>query len=319
MLKRAASMCVLLVALSSPAVAQEQYPNRAIHLIVGFAAGSGADILARPIAAQLEKLSGNPVVVDNKPGNNGNLSLTLAANAKPDGYTLLYGSGSTIGAAPNVVKDFPVDVEKDLVPIRSLSLGTFVLTVPPSSPAKTIGELTAHLKSGTRNKFGYATNISQVAGHLYLSRAGVQAAAVGYRTGPEAIPDITSGTLDFFILDSTFGSSQMKAGKVRGIAVTSSRRSNLFPELPTMQEAGIPDYDFSPWFAIFVPRGTPRPVIEKIDGWMKIVMAADATKEHFLKYGSATLNEDADEIRARIRRDLKMWAEAVKIAGMTPQ
>ena len=316
---RALSLLMVAAGWSTSAAAQEEYPNRPIHMIVGFAAGSGADILARPIAMQLEKLSGKAIVVDNKPGNNGNLSLTLAANARPDGYTLLYGSGSTIGAAPHMVKDFPVNVERDIVPIRTTSIGTFVLTVPPNSPAKTVSELTAHLKSRTQNKFGYATNISQVAAHLYLTRVGAEAAPVAYRTGPEAIPDITSGVLDFFILDSTFGLSQMKAGKVRGIAVTSARRSSIFPDLPTMQEAGIPNFDFSPWFAIFVPRGTPQPVIAKIDAWMKDVMASDVTSKHFATYGAALLHEGADDIRARIRKDLALWSEAVKAAQITPQ
>ena len=191
--------------------------------------------------------------------------------------------------------------------------------MPPSSPAKTVSELTALLKSRPQNKFGYATNISQVAAHLYLTRVGAEAAPVAYRTGPEAIPDITSGVLDFFILDSTFGLSQMKAGKVRGIAVTSARRSSIFPDLPTMQEAGIPNFDFSPWFAIFVPRGTPQPVIAKIDAWMKDVMASEVTSKHFATYGAALLHEGADEIRARIQKDLALWAEAVKAAQITPQ
>lgn len=318
-MRRSAIGLIFAATFALPAGAQEAYPSRPIQLIVGFAAGSGADILARPIAAQLEKLSGTPIVVNNKPGNNGNLSLTLAANAKPDGYTILYGSGSTIGAAPNVVKNFPVDVQKDIIPIRSLSVGTFVLTVPPNSPANSISELTALLKSGNRHKFGYATNISQVAAHLYLSRAGVQAEQVGYRTGSDAVIDIGNGSLDFMIIDSTFGAGQMKVGKLKGLAVTSSRRSPLFPDLPTMQEVGIPNYDFSPWFAIFVPHGTPQPVIDKIDSWMKVITSAEETKAHFLKYGASMLVENGDEIRTRIARDLKMWAEAVKIAGIEPQ
>jgi tripartite-type tricarboxylate transporter receptor subunit TctC len=235
-LGRSGRVAVLVLALlglvpgPSPAAAQQDYPNRALHVFIGFPAGSGADILGRYFAAQLEKLAGKPVVVENKPGANSNIAAGIVATAKPDGYSILFIASSNMAGSRFLFKSLPFDTVKDFTPVAAYAEIAFVLTVGAKSPIKSVAELTAYLKSRKQNKYG-ATNQTAILSTEYYKQlaGGVDAVHVAYRTAPEALPDVEDGTLDFMIMDGTFAVGPIKAGKIRALAVTTRSGSRRCP------------------------------------------------------------------------------------------
>ena len=207
-------------------------------MFIGFPAGSGADILGRYFTAQLEKLAGKPVVVENKPGANSNIAAGMVASAKPDGLSILFIASSNMAGSRYLFKNLPFDTVKDFTPVASFAEIAFVLTVGANSPTKSVAELTAYLKSRKQNKYGATNQTAILSTEYYKQIAGVEAVHVAYRTAPEALPDVADGTLDFMIMDGTFAVGPIKAGKIRALAVTSAKRIASLPDVPTMMEAG---------------------------------------------------------------------------------
>jgi tripartite-type tricarboxylate transporter receptor subunit TctC len=213
-----------------PAFAQTTYPERQIHALVGFPPGSGADILARYFSRRLSELAGKPVIVENKPGATSNIAVGLAAKAKPDGYTMLYSANSNMAGNRFLFKDLPFDTVTDFTPVAMLSQTTFILVVAPGSPVNSIAELTRSLKANNRAKFAYTNQIGLLSTQFYRNTVGAEAVAVSYRTATDALPDIQNGTIDFMIIDGTFGMGQIKAGRIKPLAVSTAQR---LPTLPT--------------------------------------------------------------------------------------
>jgi tripartite-type tricarboxylate transporter receptor subunit TctC len=317
-LLRLALLAAALCATAAPASASD-YPNKPIRVLVGFAAGSGADIVTRHFAAKMQEAAGQPVVVENKPGANGNIAMGLAARAKPDGYTILFSSNSTIVAGHLLYKDLGFDPQKDITPAGLFSETTFALVVPAQSPIASVDDLVKRMKAKPQAKFGYANQVSQVAAEYLKSVGGFEAQPVSYRTGAEAIGDLTDGALDFVVIDGTFGSGQVRAGKIKALAVTTSERHPSFPGAPTMQEAGWKDFDFSAWWGAYLPAGTPSEIIERVRGWINQASQAEDTRAHLEKVAGRPLVTDAAGAKARIARETARWTQAVKAAGITPQ
>ena len=302
-----------------PAVGQEAWPSRPFHVYVGFPAGSGADIIARYFANKLQSASRQTVVVENKPGANGNIAIGLATRAKPDGQTILFSSNSTIVAGDLLYKDLGFDPQRDLTPAALFCEVTFFLAVPSDSPVKDVGGLTEFLKQKKRAKFGYANHISQVAAEYYKSLGGFQAEPVSYKTGADALRDLTSGEVDFVIIDGTFGFAQFKAGRIKALAVTSTTRHPSLPDVPTMQEAGFSDLDFSSWWGAYLPSGTPPDRMDRIGEWMIKIAEADETREFLLTAFGAPLKADRRGADARIKRESARWTIATSAAGIVPR
>jgi len=206
----------LLPALQPRAFAQENYPNRPIHVVHAYPVGGGADIVGRQFMRRVEVASGGKTfVIENRPGNNGNLGISLAARAKPDGYTVVIGSSSNFVGARYFYKEVRFDPLRDFVPLGSFLEGGFVLVTGMNSPAKTVDELTAWLKSRPRNRFAYSNQLGLLAAEYYKGKTGVQAEPVAYKSGPEAYPDLQNGLIEFMIADGTTVTSQIKQGKLR--------------------------------------------------------------------------------------------------------
>jgi len=313
--------CVLLLGQLSAAntAHAEDYPTRPIKILVGFPAGSGADIVTRYFAGKMQEAAGETVVVENKPGANGNIAMGLATRAKPDGYTVLFSSNSTIVAGKLLYKDLGFDPQADIVPAGLFSETTFALVVPPNSPDATVDDLTRRLKGSDRAKYGFANQVSQVAAEYYKSLAGVAAVPVSYRSGSDALNDLASGALDFVFIDGTFGSGQVRAGKVKALAVTTTKRHPIFGDTPTMQELGWKDFDFSAWWGAYLPAGTPPEIIERIGGWMNKISASDETRAFLERVAGRPLVSDTSAARARIAAETVRWTAAVKAAGIKPQ
>ncbi len=304
---------------SAPPVGAQDYPNRPIKVVIGFAAGSGADILTRFYAAKLGELANQSVVVENRPGAIGIIAGNVVAKSKPDGYTILFSGNSMMAAGKWLVKDFPFDPDKEFVPTAAMLETPFVLAVSAQSPAKSIAELVTLLKGKTGNRSAYTNPTAMVSTELFKMRTGVVSETVSYRTAADAIPDLINGTLDFMILDGTFAVGQAKAGRIRVLAATSGQRITALPDAPTMAEAGIPDYVFSPWWAAYVPAGTPQPIVDKIGGWVTAIAKSPDTAKFLDTMSAMPVVDDAAGIRARLKKDSAMWDRIGAAANLQPQ
>jgi tripartite-type tricarboxylate transporter receptor subunit TctC len=316
---RLGAIAATLGAFASASVAQD-YPSRPIHVVIGFAAGSGADILTRFYANKLAEVSGQSTVVENRPGAVGIIAATVVTKAKPDGYTVLF-AGNTImaGGGRYLVKDFPFDADKDLIPTAAFLETPFVLAVGAKSSANSIAELVALLKSKTRNKSAYTNPTALLSTELFKMKTGIESEPVGYKTAADAIPDLADGTLDFMILDGTFAVGQVKAGRIRALAATTNRRITALPDVLTMQEAGIADYHFSPWWAAYVPTGTPPAIVAKLEGWVGTISKTAEAAKFLDTVAALPVIGDADWVRARIAEDRPLIDRLAQAANLQPQ
>jgi tripartite-type tricarboxylate transporter receptor subunit TctC len=302
-----------------PSFAEQEYPTQLIKAIVGFAPGSGADILARYYSRKLQDLCGKPVIIENKPGSTSNLALSIAAAAKPDGYTMLFSANSNMAGTPYLFKDMSFDVVKDFTPVALLSQTSFFLVVAPNSPLNTVEDLTRHLKSQTRAKYAYTNQTAQIATEYYKVIADVQAVPVSYRTAADTVPDVQNGAVDFMIIDGTFGSGQMKAGRLKPLACTASTRHPSFPNVPTMAESGVADYEFASWWAAWLPKGAAPEIVAKLEGWFRQIMAMEETKQFLLPVAGTPLSGGSKDTAERQRREMEKWKRVTAAAGIKPQ
>lgn len=313
---------VMLTAFAFPAHAQgypERYPERAIHTIVGFAPGSGADTIARYFSGRLADLTGRPVIVDNKPGATANIALGLAARAKPDGYTIAYGSNSNMAGNRFLFKDLSFDTVTDFTPLALISQTTFLLVVAPDSRLATIADLTAHLKATQRAKYAYTNQTSRLATEYYKTLAGITAEPVSYRTAADALPDVANGTIDFMVIDGTFGLGQIKAGRIKPLAVTTAERLATLPDVPTMQQAGVADYEFASWWAAWLPKGAPAAIVARLEGWYTQIAAEPETRAFLATTAGVPLHGGTAATAAKLATELEKWGRVSKAAGIAPQ
>lgn len=310
---------VLLLASWVGSAAADDYPDRPIHINLGFAAGSGADILARYYAQKLQDLAKQPVIVDNKPGATGNIALRAETEAKPDGYTILFTANSNMAGGRYLFKDLPFDTLKDFTPIASFAQITFVLTVAPTSKINSVAELTAYLKGKKENLCGYTNQTAQLSTEYYKQVAGVAATLVPYKATSDGMRDLVTGQLDFMVFDGTFAAGQVKQGQLKALAVTTAQRSPSFPGVPTMQEAGVPNYEFSPWWAAYLPANAPQPLVDKLQGWILQIAAAPETATFLESVGAVPQHDTGPQADARLKAELPKWDSLVKAAGIEPQ
>jgi tripartite-type tricarboxylate transporter receptor subunit TctC len=312
--------CLLLClpALAGPAAAQQDYPSRPLHVYIGFPAGSGADILGRYFTAQLEKLAGKPVVVENKPGANSNIAAGLVAKARPDGHNILFVANSNMAGSRYLFKNLPFDTVKDFTPAATFAQIAFVLTVSAKSPIKSMAELTAYLKGRSQNKYGTTNQSAILASEYYKQVAGIQAVNVAYRTAPEALPDVEDGTLDFMVMDGTFAVGPIRAGRIRALAVTTSQRIAALPDVPTMIESGL-SFEWSPWWGAYLPAATPAPIVAKLGAWMNQITRTEETRHFLERIASLPMHDDTKAAQARLLADIDRWGPLVKAAGIEPQ
>lgn len=304
---------------ASPARAQD-YPTQDIRFICGFPAGSGADVLVRYFAEKLRPLAGRPVIVENKVGAAGNIAAEFTARAKPDGYTVHVHAGSAVAANQHLFKRRPFDAVKDLQVVSTLNQQPFMVMVPANSPYKTLAELTAAMKQkGDKASYAQSNTTGKVMGALYTQATGVTAVEVPYRTANDSINDFASGRLDYGMMDPVFALSQARAGRLRMLAVSTPKRMQAVPELPTMTEAGTPGVEMMGWFAAMVPSATPRPVVDKLNKWLNEILATEETRKFLNQFGGDPYISTPDEGQARMAKDVKDWERYIKIAKIEPQ
>jgi tripartite-type tricarboxylate transporter receptor subunit TctC len=307
------------LALASPGSAQN-YPDRPIRIICSFAAGSGADVLVRYYAQKLGEVSGATVFVENKVGAQGNIGTDAAAHAKPDGYTILITANTVLAAAPHLFKQLSFDPAKDFEAVGSLAKLSFVYAVNAESPVRTIADLTAQLGTkGKRGFYGATTNTGIVAAELYKQSAKLETERVPYKNVGDALGGISQSEVDFIVFDTTWTLGQVRSGKLRALAVTSGTRSNAFPDVPTMADLGFKGLDLTPWWGVVVPRGVPKPIVEKLSAWFRQVANADDTKKFLANVATDPFPSTAEEMQKLLDLEIKRWGEFVALAKIDPQ
>ena len=317
-----ALFAVFVLFMAGPLAAQQDFPNQTIRLVMGYPAGvGGADSVARSIAGYMKNLTNVPVIIENKTGALTNIAAEYVANAKPNGYTLLVTAGnSTFATNMHLFKTLPFDPYKSFSYVTTLTRVPFVLMVSPKEKIATVQDLTRILKAkGNKGSYGSSTPISLVISELYKSIAGLETVQIPYKTLEPAWPEMASGGLDFMFVDPANAGIVMKQGRARGIAVTSAQRSALMPDIPTMIEGGVPGYEVTSWLAVYAPAGTPRPIIDKLNGWFNQVMA----NEEFRK-SMASINYDLypgtpEQLEKFHLSELEKWGRLIRAAKIEPQ
>jgi tripartite-type tricarboxylate transporter receptor subunit TctC len=294
------------------------YPARPIRMIVAQTPGGNADIIARAVALKMGEAFGQQVVVDNRAGASGIIATEIAARATPDGHTLLV-TPSSFGVNPSLHRKLPYDPLKDLAPITLIAAAPNVLVVHPSLPVKTVKDLidVAKAKPGQLN-FGSSGNAGSphLAGELFKLRTGVDIVHVPYKGAPAALTGLIAGQihLNFASMPSAIG--HVRAGKLRAVAVTSAKRSVAMPELPTVMEAGVRDFETSAWQGLFAPAGVPASVVMRVNQEVARALHAEELKKRLMFEGAEPVANTPAEFRAFIAREIPKWAEVVKAAGI---
>jgi tripartite-type tricarboxylate transporter receptor subunit TctC len=298
-----------------------EWPAKEVHVVCGYQPGTGADILVRYFSEKLRKYTNKPMIVENKAGAGTSIATEYVVRSKPDGYTLFINPGNGLAGNPYLYKSLSHDVLNDLAPVTTLVKLPFCLAVAPNSPAKNMKDFLALIREkGDKASYGYPNNLSLAAGELLNERAGLKAVGVAYKSTPEAMNDMTNGLIDYLFSDATFGLAQAKGGKMRMLAFTSDSRSELDPNLPTMQESGVPNYNVTAWWGAWFPAKTPRPIVDKTAKWLNEILADPETKEFLAKTAPADPFPGTPESTYEyLRQDIPRWAELYKLAKIQPQ
>jgi tripartite-type tricarboxylate transporter receptor subunit TctC len=316
------TLILLVAALAALPVQGQDYPAREIRSICNFAAGSGADIIVRYYSDRLAKLAGKAVVVENKPGAQGMLATDFLAKSKPDGYTILITpASSTLATAPYLFKQLPFDPLRDFASVTTINTLAFVIAVDAAKPIKTLDELVASLKAKPQHGlYGTGSNTGQVAAELFKSKLGLSTTYVSYKASTQALTSLLQGDVDFISYDATWAATQVEPkGRLRILAVTSAKRSGSLPNIPTLAELGLKDFDITPWWGVVVPAGTPRPVIDKLAGWFNEITNAEDTKTFLARAALDAFPGSPESMAALLRKDMERWGGYVKLAKIEPQ
>lgn len=318
-------MCLMtawlgLTLISAPAAAQTQptYPKRPVTMIVPFGPGSTTDTLARIVATGLSTRLGESVVVQNKPGAGGNIGAAEAARAAPDGYTLLVGPTSTNAVNPSLFKNLRFDPLKDFRPITNLAKSANVLVVHPDIPAKNISELIALVRE---QELSYASTGNggsmHLSGELFKTMTGGKMLHVPYKGGGDALADLLPGRVQMMFCNVPLCLPHIKSGKLHALAVTTGKRSVLLPDVPTMAESGLPDYDVSGWFGLFVPTGTDEAIVQRLNTEVQAILDSPEVQKQLLTLGAEPDGSSSQVFTAFVQSEFDKWAKVIKEAGIS--
>jgi len=298
----------------------EQFPSQDFRVICAFPPGSGADVLVRFFAEELRKKSGRTVIVENRVGAAGNIAAEATARAKPDGYTIHIHAGSSTAANFHLFKKPPINPSKELQVAATLNQQPFMVVVDAKSPYKNLKELTAAmLKKGDKASYADSNTTGKVMGELYKVATGVKAVEIPYRTAADSINDFSTGAVDYGMMDPQSAIANSMAGRWRMLAVSTEKRMEAVPDLPTMTEEGVPGVELFGWFAAMVPIATPRPVVDQLNKWFNEIEAAPETKKFLNTYGGDPWITTPDQGQAQLVKDQAAWEGYVKAAKIEPQ
>jgi tripartite-type tricarboxylate transporter receptor subunit TctC len=303
------------------AQAQPAWPTKPIRILVGYAPGGSTDVTARIIAQALSERLGQPVIIENRPGAAGNIAAEAAAKADPDGYTLTLSTSSTFATNPSLYKSLPFDVQSDFAPIALTAFIPNLLVVNPSVPASTVTELIAYLKANPdKVNFGSSGNGSSqhISAALFNAMAGVQMAHISYRGGAPAVTDLLGGQVQVIFAPLVEVLQQVRAGKLRALGITTTTRSPLLPDVPTIAET-LPGYEVRLWNGLLAPAKTPPEVIDRINRATIEALRSSEVKAKLAEQGSEPVGNTPEEFRAFIAGELVKWRRLVEVSGATAQ
>jgi len=304
-------------ALAATPLRAQTWPSNRVTIVVPFPAGAATDLGARLYAERLSALWGQPVVVDNKGGGNGIPAAESVARAKPDGLTIFATSAMTQAVNPALYDKLPYDPVNDFEPITRMGTSPFVLLVDAQSPIRSAAELTARLKATPgKNNFGAGALPARVASELYKMEAGVEAVYVGYKSNPQAIPDLQSGLLSFMMIDTVNAKIAIDRGALKGLFVTDTERYAQLPDLPTAAEAGYPGVLLTTWTGYYVPKGTPREIVQKINADIRKVAALPEMKARLDEAGWSPKLMAPEEFAAFTVSEKERWGNIIRRANI---
>ena len=295
----------------------QDYPNKPIRIIVPFAPGGVADNSARVVAEPLGQRLGQQVIVENRPGASGNIGTQQVAQAPADGYTLLLGFDGTMVINPFVFPNIPFDTLKDFAAVTKLGDATLILVSHPSVPAKNLHELIALART---RPLAYGTSgtggTPHLAGELLKQRTGAQLEHIPYKGGGPAVTDVVGGQIPLVFTAVASAQQYVRTNRLVGLGVPGAKRSSSLPEVPTFQESGLEGFDVSSWTGIFAPAATPRPIVERLQKELAVVLQSAFVKERYAVLGIEPVGNSPDAFAAQVRDDLARWEKVVKAANV---
>jgi tripartite-type tricarboxylate transporter receptor subunit TctC len=314
------SVIALVVFCVAPAQAQN-YPGKPIHILVPYAPGGITDIASRIVGAKLTEAWGQQVVVENRPGGNGFIAMTAGAKAAPDGYTLVMVTVGDVAINPAMFKEMPYDVERDLAPIAMVSDAPMVLAAHADAPFKSVAEVIAAAKAQP-GRISVATpgngSVNQIVLEWMALNTDTRFQHIPYKGGAPAAAALAAGDIPLGVLASSSVAPHVKSGRVRVLAVTMGKRSTLNPEWPTLQQEGVKEVDASNWTALFAPKATPQPVIDKLNTEVVKILKMPDVKERFAGGGVDTIPSSAAELDARVKQEAERFRAIVQKANIRP-
>ncbi|WP_427184798.1 Bug family tripartite tricarboxylate transporter substrate binding protein [Bordetella bronchialis] len=316
------SVALLALALGTAVTASqaaESYPSRPINLVVPFPAGGVVDVVARMVGQKMAGALGASIVVENKPGAGGTIGAAYVSKAAPDGYTLLLGGSATQVFGPALYKNLPYDARTAFAPVGQISSGPLVLVVGSTVKANTVPELVSYLK-GQQDKAFYGSNgngtFPQLAAELFKQANGLSTAHIPYNGGPAAMTALVAGDIAFSINHIPVVQGLVKGGKIRALATTGAKRSVAFPDLPTMQEAGMPGFEAGAWWGLFAPAGTPASAVDKLNMALKAALEDKAVQASLAAQGDEVLYSSPQDFGRFVQAETRKWTQVVKSADL---
>lgn len=298
--------------------AAESYPTKPLRLVVPYPAGGPADTLARMVAAGLTTRLGRQVVVDNRGGGGGTIGVDIVVKSPPDGYTLLFGNDGPVAVNPSLYTRLALDPVRDLAPITQLTASQLILVAHPTAPFKTVKELIAAARAQP-DKLTFASsgsgNASHLAGELLKSLSGISLVHVPYKGAGPALNDVMGGQVHMLFNNLLSAVPLVKAGKVRAIATTGAKRSAAAPDVPTMIESGVPNYELALWAGILAPARTPRPIVDRLHADIVAVVQAPEVSSRLVAQGLEVVASSPDAFAAHVKAEVQKWAKVVKQSG----
>lgn len=300
------------------AAAQSAYPSRPVRLVAPFAPGGVVDTVSRVVAQKLSESLGQPVIVDNKPGAGGNIGAEFVSKSAPDGYTLLMGSIGTHAINVSLYPNLPYDAVRDFLPVSLATTNTNLVVVNPSFPVASIAELIAYAKANP-GKLNYGTagagSSQHLAGELFKTMAGIDLVHVPYKGAGPAIIDLLAGQIPLMFVDTSTSLPHVRAGRLRALAVTSAKRDPQLPNVPTVAESGLPGFEVNAWFGVFVPAGTPREIVNRLNADIVRGLAAPEVRERLLALGVEPVTSTPEQFAAFVKSEIAKWGRVVRQSG----
>jgi tripartite-type tricarboxylate transporter receptor subunit TctC len=318
-LRLALGLASIVAAAAGPAGAQT-YPSRPVTIITPFAAGSVTDATARAIAQHLQETLGQSVVVENRAGAGGLLAANAVARAAPDGHTLLITTNTTHSAAPGLFKSVPYDPIKDFTPVARIGSFPSLIAVHPSQPMRSMQELVSYAKASPgKLSYAHGNSTGHITGEALKRRTGIDVVRVAYRSNPAAMTDLIAGHIPMMIPDFGVALPQVKAQKIRPLAVITRERSMTLPDLPTLHETVMPNYDLLAWAGLFAPAGLPAPIATRLSGELEKMLMRPEVKERFLNSGVEVFFSGPKEFEDYVKSELVKWTGLIKEVGIEPE